>query len=86
MTANECFTKTMTTEIDNLTHRVTLAKERVARCAAELARSDKYTVDHANALAGAARELAEAAAQLNNTQWIMKHFEDTQALAATFAV
>ena len=81
MTGNEYFLKTMKTEIDNLTHRLTLAKERVARAADELARSDKYVVSHANALAGAARELAEAAAQLDQTKWIVKHFEDANSFA-----
>ena len=80
MTSNEYFLKTMTTEIANLMHKVTLAKERVARAANELASSDKYVVNHANALAGAARELAEAAAQLEQTKWIVKHFEDANAV------
>jgi hypothetical protein len=78
MTANEHFLKTMTAEIDNLTHRVTLAKERVARAADELTRGDKYVVNNANSLAGAARELAEYAAQLEQTKWIVKHFEDVK--------
>jgi hypothetical protein len=79
MTSNEYFLRTMATEIDNLKCRVTLAKERVARAAAELTRSDKYVVSNANALAGAARELAEAAAQLEQTKWIVKHLEDANA-------
>ena len=79
MTSNEYFLKTMATEIDNLTHRVTLAKERVAQAAGELTRSDKYVVSNANAVAGSARELAEAAAQLEQTKWIVKHLEDAIA-------
>lgn len=79
MNANEFFTSSMTTEIENLEQRVRLARERVGHCTADLAYDEKNTTSLANALAGAARELAEASAQLDQTRWIVKRFADVQA-------
>ena len=79
MNANEFFSNSMMTEIENLEQRVRLARERVARCAADLARDEKNTTSLATSLSGASRELAEASAQLDQTRWIVKRFADVQA-------
>ena len=79
MNANEYFAESMATEIENLEKRVRIARERVGHYTADLAYDEKNTTCLANALSGAARELAEASAQLDQTRWIVKRFADVQA-------